>query len=156
MGAQMLQVREIEWHFFPYRLVAIYSHKGRRALWFRYIANAWWLEDSRRRQGQVSRKAEENSLDRMELGQEGQDDTGTPRYLITFPERVCCRRGSEHRNRRAQIPHRNLSVDGIAVWPSVFLVSPASCVVNFPFGQPHVWQGWVRRTDLTLVQFSDT
>ena len=56
------------------------------------MPDGWKSLEGGRLQGEVSRKAEENSLYRMELGQEGQDNTGTPRYLITFPERVCCRR----------------------------------------------------------------
>lgn len=64
-----------------------------------------------RLQGQTSRNSEENSLYRMELGKKNKDqywclrsrggaesgrrvtgDTGTRRYLITFPEGVRCRR----------------------------------------------------------------
>lgn len=136
----MLQVKEIEWHFFPYLLVAIYFHKGSMIQIYRKMSDGWRSFEGGRLQGQTPRRPEENSLYRLELGKEERDqywclrsegragsrrrlvgDTGIPFYLITFPEYMCCRRERQGTLKwTSSKPRCNPSMDGVAVWPLVF------------------------------------
>lgn len=149
----MLQVREIEWHFFHYWLEAIYFHKGGRALWFRYTEKCMRLEEAPEEAGCWDRHQRMQRRIHCIGWSWAKRSRMTLDLLIWSPFQSVCaarERGSEHWNRPTQIP---LSQPKRGQCCSVFLGVPGfSSIVCCKFHiQPTIrvpW--WVRRTVLTL------